>query len=150
MPGPYRRRRVFQPPNFVNFKPSGIPRRALKMITLAVDEYEAIRLADYNGLDHTQAAENMGISRPTFSRLVEKARNKIAQALVDGMELIVEGGNIEFANTRRRCLDCGDEYLSPYSEKINDCPECGSDNIEDIADNFIKKKNNENKRGDNV
>lgn len=152
MPGPYRRRRIHQPPNFSNFKPSGIPRKMLKTVILAIDEYEAIRLADYHGLEHAQAAEKMAISRPTFSRLIEKARHKIALAIIDGMELVVEGGNVEFANTMRRCMDCGDEHISPYNEKINDCPECGSENVEDIAKKFInnnyagKHKRKGNKR----
>jgi len=140
MRGPYRKRRIHQPPNIQNFKPSGIPRRMLKTITLTLDEYEAIRLADYQGLEHLQAAEKMAISRPTFTRLIAKARHIIALAIVDGMELVVEGGNIEFTNTLRRCQDCGDEQLSPFSENIADCPECGSENVEDTARNYIKPK----------
>jgi len=133
----YRKRRIYQPPNFYNFKPSGIPRNMLKKVTLTIDEYEAIRLADYQGLEHLQASEKMAISRPTFTRLIEKARHKISQAIIDGMELVVEGGNIEFTNTLRRCRDCGDEQLSPYTEYNTDCPECGSENVEDTAQNFI-------------
>ena len=136
----YRKRRIYQPPNFQNFKPSGIPRHLLKTVTLTVDEYEAIRLADYQGLEHLEAAEKMAISRPTFTRLIEKARHKIAQAIVDGMELVVDGGNIEFTNTLRRCRDCGDEQISPYTEIEHniDCPECGSENVEDIARKFTE------------
>jgi predicted DNA-binding protein (UPF0251 family) len=141
MRGPYRKRRIHQPPNFQNFKPTGIPRKILKTLTLTVDEYEAIRLADYHGFEHLQAAEKMNISRPTFTRLIEKARHKIAQTIVDGKELVVEGGNIEFQNTLRRCRDCGDEQLSPSHKNIDDCPECGSGNIEDMAQNFQKNIN---------
>ena len=137
MRGPYRKRRIHQPPNFKNFKPSGIPRGRLKSLTLSIDEYEAIRLADFLRLEHLQAAEKMAISRPTFTRLIEKARHKLAQAIVDGLELIVKGGNIEFANTLYRCMDCGDEQINPYSDDIEDCRECGSENIEDLAQNFI-------------
>ena len=133
----YRKRRIFQPPNFKNFKPSGIPRKMLSKLNLAIDEYEALRLADYEGMDHLKASERMGISRPTFTRLIEKARHKIARALIDGMEIVVEGGNIEFQNTIRRCLDCGDKQLSPSSKKIEDCPECGSNKVEDIAKNYL-------------
>jgi predicted DNA-binding protein (UPF0251 family) len=141
MRGPYRIRRIDQPPYFQNFKPSGVPRRMLQTIILMVDEYEAIRLADYHGLEHMQAAEKMAISRPTFTRLIEKARHKIARAIVDGMELVVEGGYFEFANTLRRCRDCGDEQISPYNESITGCPGCGSGNVEDMAQNFIEHKN---------
>ena len=133
----YRKRLIYQPPNFYNFKPSGIPRNMLKKVTLTVDEYEAIRLADYQGLEHLQASGKMAISRPTFTRLIEKARHKISQAIIEGMELAVEGGNVEFANTLRRCRDCGDEKLSPYTQNSSDCPECGSENVEDTAQKFI-------------
>jgi len=140
MRGPYRKRRIHLPPHFKNFKPGGVPKNLLKSLTLTVDEYEAMRLADYEGHEHLQASEKMGISRPTFTRLIEKARNKIAKAIVEGMELVVEGGNIEFQNTLHRCRDCGDEQMSPSREKLEDCPECGSDNIEDIAGNYLDEK----------
>lgn len=141
MRGPYRKRRVHQPPHFKNFKPSGIPRKRLETLTITVDEYEALRLADYEGLEHLQASERMAISRPTFTRLIEKARQKIARVIIDGMELIVEGGNFEFQNTLRRCRDCGDEQLSVPDKNSEDCPECGSDNIEDMARNYLENKN---------
>ena len=141
MRGPYRKRRIHQPPNFKNFKPSGITRKMLKTLRITVDEYEALRLADYEGMEHLEASEKMAISRPTFTRLIEKARHKIAQTIVDGMELVVEGGNIEFANTLHRCRDCGEEHISPYSEDIEDCPECGSEDVEDMAQNFIGQQN---------
>lgn len=141
MRGPYRKRMIQQPPNVQFFKPAGIPRKLLQTVTLTVDEFESIRLADYQGLEHLQASKKMGISRPTFTRLIEKSRHKIAMAIVDGMELIVEGGNIEFANTRHRCLDCGEEKISPYSKDLDDCPECGSENVEDVATKFIENKN---------
>ncbi len=139
MRGPYRKRLVNQPPNFKNFKPSGIPRKMLKAVTITIDEYEAFRLADYLGLEHLQAAEKMAISRPTFTRLIEKARNKIARAIVEGMELVVQGGNIEFENTLHRCRDCGEEQVNPVNENLPDCPECGSENVQDLAQDFIDK-----------
>ncbi len=140
MRGPYRKRRIHEPPNIKNFKPSGIPRKMLQTVTVTVDEYEAIRLADYHGLEHLQASEKMAISRPTFTRLIEKARHKIAEAIVDGKELVVEGGNIKFENARHRCRDCGDEQKSPINQNITDCPECGSKNVEDISQNFLKNE----------
>jgi len=141
MRGPYCKRRIHLPPNYKNFKPSGIPRNLLRSLTISVDEYEALRLADYEGLEHLQASEQMGISRPTFTRLIEKARQKLAKAIIEGLELIVEGGNIEFQNTLRRCRDCGDEQIIPSDQVIVDCPECGSDNVEDIGENFLTDNN---------
>jgi len=140
MRGPYRKRRIHEPPAFKSFKPGGVPAKLLKTITLTVDEYEAIRLADYEGMDHLNAADSMQISRRTFSRVVERARFKIAQALIDGFELFVSGGNIEFAQTRHRCRDCGDEFSGFNNQKNKDCPGCGSENIHNVADDFINYK----------
>ncbi|MCB9503722.1 MAG: DUF134 domain-containing protein [Deferribacteres bacterium] len=137
---PYRKRRIEEPPSFQHFKPCGIPRRQLKTISMSIDEYEALRLADYQGLNHAQAAEKMAISRPTFTRLIEKTRHKIATAIIDGMELTIGGGNIEFANTFHRCRDCGNERLGPAHRKKPDCPACGSTHFEDTAEDFMKNE----------
>lgn len=72
-----KQRIVESPPLFTAYKPSGIMRGALQSLPLALDEYEVIRLADYQGLDHAQAADEMEISRSTFSRLIEQARNAV-------------------------------------------------------------------------
>ena len=137
MRGPYRKRMVNRPPAFTNYKPSGIPRKYLESIELTLDEFEAIRLADYKQFDHAEAAENMGISRPTFSRLIEKARNKVASALIEGKELLIIGGNVNFINTLHHCRDCGELIQKPFGETIDDCPDCGSQNIEDLARPFM-------------
>ena len=99
MRGPYRKRFVQRPPFFQNFKPSGIPRKMLKKVELTLDEYEAIRLADYLQIEHLEASEKMKISRPTFTRLIEKARQKIATVIIDGNELVIGGGNVNLKNT---------------------------------------------------
>ena len=65
----------------------------LRGVTLTLDGLEAIRLADAEGLDHEEAAERMGISRPTFSRLVAEARGIVARGLVNGWAIRIDGGN---------------------------------------------------------
>ncbi len=77
-------------PNIIFFKPRGIPLVHLDEVHLNLDELEAIRLADYEGLYHEQAAEKMNISRPTFGRILSEARRKIAEAVVDGKALMIE------------------------------------------------------------
>ncbi|MBL7128668.1 MAG: DUF134 domain-containing protein [Ignavibacteria bacterium] len=136
---PYRKRRINVPPRFNNFKPSGVPRRFLKQIDITIDEYEALRLTDYLQLEHLEASERMNISRPTFTRLIEKARHKVAQAIVNGRELVIEGGNIDFINTLHRCKDCDEITLQPFSEESKRCPDCGSSNVENLAMNFMKR-----------
>ncbi len=133
MRGPYRRRRVQGPPLIQQFKPSGVPAKSLQSIILNIDEYEGIRLADYQGLDHTAAAEQMGISRPTFSRLIEKARRKVAQAIIDGKMLSIEGGNFDFTHHRYQCEDCGDTIEQPIEQVLDECPDCGSKNINEFG-----------------
>jgi len=84
------------------FKPTGIPFDALEQVTLALDELEALRLADLNGLYQEQAAEQMKISRPTFSRIVEEARRKVADALIHGKALRIEAGETVRPHGARR------------------------------------------------
>ena len=133
MRGPYRKRRIHRPPQFNNFKPSGVPRKFLESVVLTVDEFEAIRLADYQQMEHQQAADEMNISRPTFTRLIEKARQKMAQVIIEGKELIIMGGNIDFVHTLQECKDCGEVIQLPYSDEYAECPDCGSANIENLA-----------------
>jgi len=109
MARPNKTRQVGEKPVICNFKPVSIPSVNLETVSLAIDEFEAVRLADYEGLEHEEAAELMNISRPTFTRLIEKARGRVAQFLVEGKELIIAGGNIEFVN-RGRCGRCGKEF----------------------------------------
>ena len=66
---------------------------SLEETVLTVDEFEAIRLRDYEGLDQTEAARRMGISQPTFQRAYESARKKVADALVNGKAIKIEGGS---------------------------------------------------------
>jgi len=134
----YRKRRIASPPRYKNYKPSGIPRTELQQTSITLDEYEAFRLADYEGHDHLNASIQMKISRPTFSRLIEKARGKIAHAIIDGHELTIEGGNIDFSQALHRCRDCGEEHNHPINARIDDCPECGSEDVENITDKYLE------------
>jgi uncharacterized protein len=85
-------------PNTSYFKPKGIPIFQLEEVSLSLDELEAIRLADYEGHYHEEAATKMKVSRATFGKILNKARNKVAEAIVDGKALRIEtntdqGGN---------------------------------------------------------
>ena len=94
MPRPCCRRQIGFVPGVTYFKPAGVPLRELEEAVLALDEVEALRLADLNGLYQEEAAEKMKISRPTFSRIVEGARRKVADALIHGKALRMEGGAV--------------------------------------------------------
>ncbi len=92
MPRPRRFRRVCFEPDTTYFKPAGIRMAELAETVLTVDEFESIRLKDHEGLDQNQAAKKMDISQPTFQRIYESARKKIADALVNGKAIKIEGG----------------------------------------------------------
>ena len=95
MPRPRQCRRVAQLPQANYYKPRGVPLRMLQQVALTVDELEALRLADLEGLYQEEAAQQMNVSRQTFGRIVEAARKKVADALVNGKALSIEGGSVE-------------------------------------------------------
>jgi len=94
MPRPRCQRWIGFLPGATYFKPAGIPLRALEEVIVTLDEIEALRLADLEGRYQEAAAERMKISRPTFARTVESARRKVADALVNGKALRIEGGPV--------------------------------------------------------
>lgn len=87
---PRKCRKVDFDPQVTIFKPSGIPMRLLDYVELELDEAEAIRLADYKELYHEEAGKKMGISRQTFSRLLNKAHKKVSDAIINGKCLIIK------------------------------------------------------------
>jgi len=113
-------RRIHFSPNAIYFKPRGIPCSALDEVILTKDEWEAMRLADLEGLYQESAAEMMKVSRATFGRIIESAHRKIADALVNGKALKIEGGNVDISHERspvnagqyrRRCHHRGKPWL---------------------------------------
>lgn len=106
MSRPQNNRKILSPPLMQGFKPFGIPRSSLESIVLKYDEYESIRLLDYEGLVQEQAAERMQVSRPTLTRIYENARNTIAKAFVEGKMIVIEGGNVQFDQPWFRCKRC--------------------------------------------
>ena len=104
---------------------------SLASVSLSVDEFEAIRLKDLEGMEQTAAADSMRISQPTFHRVIEAARKKVADALVNGKAIRIEGGEyMSDASRKFKCLDCGHEWEEPHGRGRPDaCPKCGSKNI---------------------
>jgi predicted DNA-binding protein (UPF0251 family) len=136
MPRPKNERVVHKPPIFNEFKPVGVAGRLLKQTSLSLDEYEAFRLADHQGLSHAEAAEEMEISRSTFTRLIEQARKKIAGLIINGSMLLIEGGNIHFRKNIIRCLSCGYMFDMNINSSFTECPECHSTNLLNLAGGF--------------
>ena len=107
MARPQKDRMIKEPPLFSQFKPMGAPGRMLETISMSLDEYEAFRLSDYLGMSQEEAADEMEISRPTFTRLIETARKKVTELIINGKMLTIEGGNIHFRNNLIKCRSCG-------------------------------------------
>ncbi|MFC1582420.1 DUF134 domain-containing protein [Planctomycetota bacterium] len=137
MARPHKEKGIKEPPRVQSFKPTGIPMRFLERVSLTLDEFEAIRLADHEGLEHKEASERMGISRSTFTRLIDKARKKVGEALVEVKELFIEGGNVHFKQNLIRCLGCGYILSLGIAETPPEkCPECGEANLVNLAQAF--------------
>src|SRR4030043_112375 len=127
MSRPPKCRRVAFLPGVTYFKPAGIPLRALQEIRLTVEEAEAIRLKDLEGLEQEEGAEKMGISRPTFQRILASARQKVTDGLLNGKAIRIEGGDFELALRRFRCAE-GHEWEVPFEAMLagppESCPAC--------------------------
>jgi predicted DNA-binding protein (UPF0251 family) len=82
-------------PPVTYYKPRGVPLATLQCVELTVDELEAIRLADSEHLYQEDAAQRMNVSRQTFGRILDAAHAKVADALVNGKALSIQGGPIE-------------------------------------------------------
>jgi uncharacterized protein len=127
MPNRRRFRRIKMPPAMEGFKPFGIPMRELESVDLLFEEYEALRLADYENLTQEEASKKMNISRPTFTRLYDKARKSIAKAFVEGKAIIIKGGTFVTDDYWYRCEDCHETMVTVKPSK--NCRKCDSDNI---------------------
>jgi uncharacterized protein len=120
MPRHKHQRNIVSPPIMLGFKPFGIPSKSLETIYLHYDEYEALRLLDYKGLNQENASKQMEISRPTLTRIYELARKKIACAFVEGKAIRIEGGEVEFEKNWFRCKHC--HCLKTENEPHVNCP----------------------------
>ena len=134
MPRPLCPRRVDAHPPSTYFKPRGVPVSELEETVLSVDELEALRLADLEGLYHEEAAARMNVSRATFGRIVEAARRKVAEVLVRGRALKIEGGAVEMTGVRRfACAGCGHRWTEPFGTgRRAGCPGCGAESVQRV------------------
>ncbi len=122
-------RKVVNPPPIKGFKPYGpsVDEKKFKVLNLYYEEYEAMRLCDYDMFNHARASQLMGVSRPTFTRIYASARQKIAQAMVEGMQISIEGGKVYFDSDWYHCQVCKCYFNNPAKDKeITQCPLCGS------------------------
>jgi len=104
----------------------------LQEVHLLVEEAEAVRLKDLEKLEQEECANKMNVSRPTFSRVLDAAREKIADAILNGKGIRIEGGNYEMSERRFRCIQ-GHEWNVPFDSLVHTppevCPECDTPSI---------------------
>lgn len=132
MARPKKHRMVAFNPEISYFKPRGIPMRDLSEVRLTVDEREAIRLADLVGMSHEEAGRQMHVSRATFGRIVQQARKVVADALINGKAINVEGGNYKMVDRKRtfRCRKCNHRWVESWGTgRPKNCPECKNENF---------------------
>ncbi len=100
-----------------------------------------MRLKHYIGLNQKDAAERMGVSQPTFSRILESAHKKNTLALLEGKHIRVHGGNFDYKLSFKGygCLNCNHEWEDPEASKeikVN-CVKCNSKNVYYIVRELI-------------
>jgi uncharacterized protein len=136
MPRPKRKRNVTLPPLMEGFKPFGVPVTDLEPVILFFEEYEAMRLLDYLGKTQFEAANEMAVSRPTLTRIYEKARRTIAKAFVEGKAIFIEGGEYHTDEFWYRCEKC--HKLLIREKEISSCAYCKSDKIRLLSNKSAK------------
>lgn len=132
-PRPKRLRKIMNPPLMKGFKPFGLQYEtaASEPVFLLFEEYEALRLVDYDLNNHEQAAETMMVSRPTLTRIYAEARRKIAEALINARPFIIEGGKIFYDSEWFHCRKCNCDFNNPFLDQSTPtCALCGSHKVE--------------------
>jgi len=132
MPRPVKCRRVSFLPEVKYYKPAGVPMREVEEVCLSIEEVEAIRLKDLEGLEQEQSAKMMNISRPTFHRILNSAHYKVAEALFSGKAIRIGGGNFEIPPCHFKCIN-GHEWDVIFEMDKNElpqvCPTCQAADI---------------------
>ncbi len=135
MARPTKWRQIEHIPTIVNFIPSDRETTKFAENILKLEELEAIRLKDLEGLEQKECAEKMKVSRPTFQRILFSARAKIADSLIQGKAIRIEGGYYTRNICPAHCLGCGYKWKESFENMEQSsrgnyaCPECGSKNI---------------------
>ena len=129
---PRKNRIVAFNPDVSYFKPRGIPMVELEEVCLTVDECESIRLADLLDMSYEEAGKHMEVSRATFGRIVQQARKIIADALINGKAINIDGGNYRTKEENRifMCCNCNKKWEEPRgSGRPDSCPACNHEKI---------------------
>lgn len=132
---PTKWRKIENVPTIPYFVPSVKCTDEVDKNVLLLEELEAIRLKDLEGNEQGECADRMQVSRPTFQRILLSAREKVADSLVNGKVIFIDGGNYTRNICPVKCMDCGKEWIESYEnlETIKNgvytCPHCGSSQV---------------------
>jgi len=144
---PRRIRRIFFQPDVTYFKPAGIPMADLKETVLSFDELEAIRLIDSEKMEQHKAGKKMKISQSTLSRLLRTGRKKLADAIINGQAINIQGGNFKMAQPRggrfRAPAGGGRGRMGGFAAGpggICKCPKCGYEETQVRGQPCMNKK----------
>lgn len=124
---PQKSRNVAYNPDISYFKPRGIPLIDLEEVQITIDEYEALRLSDLIDMSYEEAANSMGVSRATFGRIVRRARKTVADALINGKAINIQGGSYRIIVKKRIfiCNNCKKKWEEPRGTgRPKKCPSC--------------------------
>ena len=126
MARPHKCRKIGCDPKSGYFKPRGVPVRRLQEVVITLDELEAIRLADLEGMYQEQAAARMNVSRQTFGNIANSAHKKIADALLNAKALKIDGGTYVKVETRKfKCHCCNHVWEAARgTTRPAGCPHC--------------------------
>lgn len=142
-PRPKQIRKISNIPEIVEFIPVNSKAKHCKKLCLNFEEYETIRLCDYEMRTQQEACCLMNISRPTLSRIYTKAKHKIAEAMVNGYGLVIDGGHAYTDSRWYLCMDCGLTFnnINPaLTDRDMKCPLCHSDKIQKNENKNTDKK----------
>ncbi len=106
MARPKKSRKVCTPPQMKGYRPFGIPMCDIETVRLTFEEYESLKIVEYDRLSQDEGAKQMHISRPTFTRIYNKALKTIAKAFVEGKAIEIDGGDYFFEQDWYRCKRC--------------------------------------------
>ncbi|NLY67172.1 MAG: DUF134 domain-containing protein [Tissierellia bacterium] len=126
---PVKCRRIRFFPQYTYYIPLDKRKCQVEEITLKMEELEALRLKDIQGLSQEECANSMGVSRQTFQNILESARKKVALALTEGNAIHIKGGNYTSGICQFRCLNCNQQYTMDFDRDRPLCPSCGSREI---------------------
>ncbi len=130
MPRPQKNRKICNPPKMQGFKPFGIAFCETEHLIMQYDEFESIKLVNYDNISQDEAALRMEVSRPTLTRIYNSALKKMAQAFVEGKSIIIEGGNFQFDKNWFKCKKCF-KLIEGLDNHVK-CKECSRFGVDEL------------------